>query len=176
MARGGHGPGLARLDVALGVMFGLAVCSCGRPQAPPSGEGRPAAGVRELSLTAGRALESGNAAAVVALLPPTGVSVLVEVRQALFETDERTAETLRSGDAVRDWIEKARARWTCSGEGCTWPGGLEIGELSRCLGDCCLSDYPGRIDERTLYLKRVCFAARDRGYPRLSYIGFVEAR
>lgn len=171
-----HEPRLALLGVALGVLLGLAACSCRQPPAPLTEAGPSVVDVGELSLTVGKALGSGDAAAVVALLPPTDIGVRVEVRQLLVETDERTAETLRSGDAVREWLGKIRARWTCVDDGCAWPGGLMTGELSRCMGDCCFSDYPGGIDEQTLYLKRVCFAARDRGDPRLSYIEFVEAR
>lgn len=131
---------------------------------------------RQLGQRVAAALAAGDAAPVVGLLPATGADVRVEIRQSLVETDERNSETLRSGADVESWLAKTRPKWSCSGESCAWPGGLKTGELERCIGDCCFSDWPGGIEKKTLYLRRVCVAAREAGEPRLSYIGFVEAK
>jgi hypothetical protein len=122
------------------------------------------------------ALAAGDAAPIAALVPKNGADVRVEIRQSLVETDERTSETLRTPADVEAWLGKTRPKWTCAGEGCAWPGGLRTGELERCIGDCCFSDWPKGVEKGALYVRRVCVAAREAGEPKLSYIGFVEAK
>lgn len=131
---------------------------------------------RQLGQQVVAAVAAGDPGPIVALLPKTGADVSVEIKQALVETDERTAETLRSPADVAAWLARSRPKWTCAGDGCPWPRGIRTGELGRCLGDCCFSDWPGGIEQDTLYVRRVCVAAREGGEPRLSYIGFVEAK
>lgn len=122
------------------------------------------------------ALVQGDATSLVATMPAGETDVRVEIRQSLVETDERNAESLKSAEAARSWLERTRPRWSCRGGDCEWPGGLVTGDLAVCAGDCCSSDYPRGLEKRTLYLKRVCFAAREGRQVRLSYLGFVEAK
>jgi len=144
--------------------------------AAPAGSAGARASPRQLGQSVLAGISAGDPAPLVALLPKTGADVRVEIRQSLVETDERTSETLKSPAEVEAWLAKVRPKWSCSGEGCAWPGGIKTGELSRCLGDCCFSDWPDGIEKKTLYVRRVCVAAREGGEPKLSYIGFVEAR
>jgi hypothetical protein len=148
----------------------------GPPGPAPSASSTSDPSPRELGRRAAAALERGDGEAIAALLPQRGADVRVEIRDALVETDERTARSLRTREDAREWVAKDRAEWTCAGAGCRWPGGLRTGDLGRCLGDCCFSDWPAGIEKRTLHLRGVCFAAREGGRPRLSYVGFVEAK
>lgn len=134
------------------------------------------AGARQLGLRVATAIAAGDDGPVVALVPTGGAVVRIEIQQSLVETDERTEQTLRSREELRAWLAVTRPKWTCAANRCAWPGGLRTGELDRCVGDCCYSDWPKGLESSTLYLRRICFAARERGEPRLSYIGFVEAR
>lgn len=122
------------------------------------------------------AIAAGDARPVGALVAKTGAEVRVEIKQALVETDERTSETLRSAADLEAWVSRTKPKWGCSGAGCLWPKGFVTGDLARCMGDCCFSDHAGGIEKDTLYLRRVCLAAREAGEHRLSYIGFVEAK
>lgn len=164
---------VSRTPVLIVALVALAACES-RSAPAPSASSKPS--VRQLGQRVVAALAAGDPAPIAALLPKTGADVRVEIRQSLVETDERTSDTLRSPADVEAWLAKTRPKWTCSGEGCAWPGGLKTGELARCIGDCCFSDWPNGIEKHALYVRRVCVAAREAGEPRLSYIGFVEAK
>ncbi|MBK7580487.1 MAG: hypothetical protein IPI67_09810 [Myxococcales bacterium] len=162
--------------------FGLLTLACdarSRSESGSSSASAPspvAATPQALCQRAARALSSGDAQELAGLSPATGVDVRVEIKQSLVETDERTAETLHSRAELEAWLGRTRPKWTCSGDDCTWPQGFLVGALARCLGDCCFSDWPDGIEKKALYLSRICVAGREGNQPRLSYIGFVEAK
>lgn len=160
----------------MALLFALGALGCeSEPKRAPSGPATPV-GVATLAGRLAKALREGDGAELTALAPKDKVDVRVEIRQALVETDERQTETLSSAGELREWLAKGRPKWSCKGEGCEWPGGLVTGELARCVGDCCFSDYPKGIEAKTLYLKRACFTAREGDQPRLAYLAFVEAK
>lgn len=164
------------LRLGVGLSLVLAVVGCERePKRAPSGA-EPRVTAATLSGRLAKSLRDGDANELNALAAKDPIDVRVEIRQALVETDERKSETLASAADLRDWLVRGRAKWTCKHEECEWPGGLVTGDLARCVGDCCFSDYPGGIEKKTLYLKRACFTAREGDQPRLSYIAFVEAK
>jgi len=78
----------------------------------------------------------------------------VEIHLKLAETDERE---------VRDGLGSLNLEH------------VTAGELSRCFGDCCEFTV-GALAPQALHLKRLCFAAREKGVRKLSLATFVEAR
>lgn len=120
-------------------------------------EGRASA-TREVAI----AVKEGHAAKLGARMAP-GASVRVEVRKSLAETDERGSRTLASAADLERWLGEARAEWTCSGEGCKYPGGLVADGSPRCAGTCCRMAFPGGLEKGRLYLTRVCFGEANVG-------------
>lgn len=156
--------------------LGLLAAACESRSAGTAPAERSKKSPRQHAQEVAAAIAAGNAGPVAALVATSGAEVRVEIKQALVETDERTAETLRSRAEVEAWLAKIKPKWSCAGVGCSWSKGLVTGELARCLGDCCFSDHPAGIEKDTLYVRRICLTAREAGEPRLSYIGFVEAK
>ncbi len=165
-----------RLLVAAGVaLFGA---GCDSPSSSPSNPAAaPAAPatVQSLSDQLRQSLLSRNGDQLATLIP-TAADVHVETRDTLVETDERDFAVLKSRDDSKRWLSKLKKELNCAGTGCRYPGGLRAPKLSECAGDCCRADLTAGLERGTLYLKRACFAARERSERRLSQLVFVVAR
>jgi len=164
--------------VCFSVAVGLLACQSHAPEGDSSARSDSGAGrtSRGVGLDAASAIARGDGAALRGLLPATDFELRIETRQTLVETDERTNETLRTRSEVDTWLAGLRATLACPGDSCRYPGGFAPGELARCAGDCCFSDWPAGVEKGTLHLRRICALSAATGERHLSYIGFVEAK
>ncbi len=147
-------------------------CRADRQEPAPSPDPAPRT-VLQLATTVAQALSAGDGPGVAALAPAAG-EVLVELRDALVETDERERVVTREPEALAAWVTEASAQVGC--EGCRWSAGVDVDGQWHCFGDCCDLRHPGGVAARTLQLRRACFAERAAdGARRLSYLVVADA-
>ena len=133
--------------------------------APPS--------VPELAATAAAAIAAGDGAGLRGLAPDAG-EVLVEVLDALVETDERDRVVTTDPQQLAAWLAGISLQVGCAG--CRWAAGVDVEGLWHCYGDCCDLRHPEGVAAQTLQVRRACFAARaEDGTRRLSYLVLADA-
>ena len=160
------------------LMLGVLVVAGCRSNSPQEGTAAADAANPNVSLLAERvagALRTNDARAL-SQLAVEGSAIRIEIRETLVETDERGAQEVAGPEALSAWLRQQSPRWRCRGVKCPWPRGLATDGEAHCAGDCCRFDYRGGMSKRRLYLRQICFAARQGSQRRLSLLGFAEAR